>query len=112
MGMRSPRRSSDRLQPSQRPRRDIMLEAAIDNGRFKILFQPQIDPITGAVAGAEALARWDGVESDDELFERAAAGRLDERLSRTLQRRALEIAARWNGPLEHLTLSLNILPQD
>lgn len=89
-----------------------MLEAAIDNGRFKILFQPQIDPITGAVAGAEALARWDGVESADELFERAAAGRLDERLSRTLQRRALEIAARWNGPLEHLTLSLNILPQD
>jgi EAL domain-containing protein (putative c-di-GMP-specific phosphodiesterase class I) len=112
MGTRIPRRSSDRLQPARRPRRDTTLEAAIEDGRFTILFQPQIDPLTGAVAGAEALARWEGAGSADELFQRAAAGRLDERLSRTLQRRALEIAAAWTGALSHLTLSLNILPQD
>ncbi len=112
MGTRLPRRSNDRLAPARRPRRDAPLEAAIADGRFTILFQPQIDPVSGAVIGAEALARWDEAGSADELFERAAAGRLDERLSRTLQRRALEIASQWPGRLSTLHLSLNILPQD
>jgi len=109
---RLPRRSSDRPRPVPRARRDRPLEAAIQDCAFQILFQPQIDPVTGTVTGAEALARWEGTESATELFERAAAGRLDERLSRALQRRALRIAADWSGPLAGLSLSLNVLPQD
>ena len=50
--------------------------------------------------------------SADELFARAAAAGLDERLSRLVQRKALRCAAVWEGPLKGLKLSLNLLPQD
>jgi EAL domain-containing protein (putative c-di-GMP-specific phosphodiesterase class I) len=46
------------------------------------------------------------------LFERAANARLDERVSRAVQRKALHMAARWRGALSGLSLSLNVLPQD
>ena len=77
-----------------------------------VLFQPQIDPSTGAIVGAEALARWDGADSPQQLFERAAGAGLSERLSRLIQRKALRKAAAWEGPLKHLNLSINLLPQD
>jgi len=94
------------------PRRDPLLEAVIAHHRIALAFQPQIDPVTGTVAGAEALARWDAVGSADELFSRAAAAGLRERLSRLVQRKALRAAAAWEGPLRTLRVSINLLPQD
>lgn len=94
------------------PRRDPLLEAVIAHHRIALVFQPQIDPVTGTVAGAEALARWDAVGSADELFSRAAAAGLSERLSRLVQRKALRAAAAWEGPLRTLRVSINLLPQD
>ena len=91
---------------------DRVLEEAIRLNRIDIQFQPQIDPIHGLVAGVEALARWDGCDSADELFERAGAARLAERLSRSVQRKAIAMAARWKGPLSTLHLSINALPAD
>ncbi len=38
------------------------LESSIRNGYFKVYFQPQIDYLTGALVGAEALIRWDHPE--------------------------------------------------
>lgn len=77
-----------------------------------MLFQPLIEPHTGQVVGAEALAR-SQVESDTQLlFARAAAGKLDERLSRLVQRKAICSAARWEGPLKSLGVSINLLPAD
>jgi EAL domain-containing protein (putative c-di-GMP-specific phosphodiesterase class I) len=106
-------RASDRPAPRPAPvKRDRTLEAVIAHERIALLFQPQIDPASGDVLGVEALARWDGAASPQDLFARAAAAGLAERLSRLVQRKALRLAATWEGPLKHLHLSINLLPED
>ena len=105
-------RSSDRRPQPLRPIRDSALAKAIAADAIGVQFQPQIDPRSGAVLGVEALARWDGCDGAELLFARAAAARLDERLSRSLQRKAIRAAAAWTGPLADLGLSLNALPAD
>ena len=94
------------------PRRDLLLEAAIAHEQVDVLFQPLIDPATGFIAGAEALARSPMVADAGLLFARAEAGGLSERLSRLVQRKALRLAAVWEGPLKCLGLSINLLPAD
>ena len=112
-GLRRGQRASDRQSPAPvTPRRDRTLEAVIAHQRIALLFQPQIDPSTGDIVGVEALARWDGAASPEELFARAAAVGLAERLSRLVQRKALRVAATWEGALKPLNLSINLLPQD
>ena len=92
--------------------RDRTLEEAIRLDRVDIRFQPQIEPGSGRVIGVEALARWRDVASPEELFARAEASGLSERLSRAIQRKALRMAARWKRPLAGLRLSINLLPRD
>ena len=92
--------------------RDHALEEAIRLDSIELRFQPQIEPGSGHVAGVEALARWDGASSPEEMFARADAAGLSERLSRTIQRKALRTAAKWRGPLSPLRLSINLLPTD
>jgi EAL domain-containing protein (putative c-di-GMP-specific phosphodiesterase class I) len=94
------------------PRHDRALEEAIRRDLIELHFQPQIEPGSGHVIGVEALARWDGVSSPEELFARAEAAGLSERLSRSIQRKALRAAANWQGPLSLLPLSVNLLPRD
>src|SRR5205085_3934542 len=91
------------------PRRDLMLEGAIAHEQVDVLFQPLIEPSTGRVVGAEALARSPMAADGQLLFARATAGGLEERLSRLVQRKALRNAAVWEGPLKGLGLSINIL---
>jgi sensor c-di-GMP phosphodiesterase-like protein len=106
-------RASDHLGPAPvLPRRDPLLEAVIAREQIGLLFQPQIEPATGRIAGAEALARWNGAVSPEQLFARAAAAGLAERLSRLIQRKALRLAGAWEGPLKHLGISINLLPED
>jgi EAL domain-containing protein (putative c-di-GMP-specific phosphodiesterase class I) len=93
------------------PSRDWILENAIAREQIEVLFQPLIEPRSGKVAGAEALAR-SPIASPEDLFSRAVAGGLDERLSRLVQRKALRAAAVWEGPLKNLRLSINLLPQE
>ncbi|MEO6256878.1 MAG: EAL domain-containing protein, partial [Sphingomicrobium sp.] len=92
--------------------RDQTLEAVIAHQQISLLFQPQIDPRTGAIVGAEALARWAGAATPEALFKRAAGAGLSERLSRLVQRKALQAAASWEGSLKNLHVSINLLPQD
>ncbi len=107
------KRGSDRPRaPLPAPRRDRALEAAIAHQTITLRFQPQIAPATGAIIGAEALARWDGADSAEALFARAAAAGLAERLSRLVQSKALRAAATWEGPLRGLDLSINLLAAD
>ena len=106
-------RASDRQDPAPvTQKRDHILEAVIAHQHIALLFQPQIDPSSGEIMGVEALARWDGADTPEELFRRAAASGLEERLSRLVQRKALRLAAIWEGPLKSLDLSINLLPQD
>jgi EAL domain-containing protein (putative c-di-GMP-specific phosphodiesterase class I) len=107
------RRASDGATPtSVVPVRDCLLEAAIAHEQIEVLYQPLIDPRTGRIAGAEALARSPIVPSAEVLFARATSAGLDERLSRLIQRKALRCAAVWEGPLKNLKISINLLPQD
>jgi len=94
------------------PQRDLLLEAAIAHEQVDVLFQPLINPVTGQIQGAEALARSTIVADAQMLFARASAGGLSERLSRLVQRKALRCAAAWEGPLKGLGLSINVLPAD
>jgi EAL domain-containing protein (putative c-di-GMP-specific phosphodiesterase class I) len=107
------RRASDRATSAPAiPPHDSLLEAAIAHEQIEVLYQPLIEPRTGRIIGAEALARSAIVPSAEALFARAAAARLDERLSRLVQRKALRCAAVWEGALKKLRISLNLLPQD
>ena len=103
------RRADDR---SNDVRRDDLLAAVIAHRQIAVVFQPQINPVTGEVTGAEALARWDRVASAEQLFARAAAAGLSEPLSRLVQSKALRAAAAWEGPLRRLRISINLLADD
>jgi len=107
------RRASDKGAPAPAtPRRDLMLEAAIAHEQIDVFFQPLIEPCSGRIVGAEALARSPVIAGGELLFARANAGGLGERLSRLVQRKALRSAAVWEGPLKDLGLSINVLPAD
>lgn len=107
------RRASDKQAPVlSTPVRDQLLESLIAHEQIEVLYQPQIEPGTGRIIGAEALARSALTPSAEGLFRRAAAAGLDERLSRLIQRKALRCAAAWEGPLRNLKLSINLLPAD
>jgi EAL domain-containing protein (putative c-di-GMP-specific phosphodiesterase class I) len=105
-------RASDRKVPAPvLSLRDRPLEEAIHRDRIELRFQPQIEPGSGLVTGVEALARWDAA-TPEEMFARADAAGLSERLSRAIQRKALRAAAQWHGSLAGLPLSINLLPRD
>jgi EAL domain-containing protein (putative c-di-GMP-specific phosphodiesterase class I) len=111
-GVETKERGDERRAASPRRRRDDLLAAVIAHQQIAVVFQPQIDPATGAVEGAEALARWDRVSGAEQLFARAAAAGLSERLSRLVQSKALRAAAAWEGPLRRLRISINLLPDE
>lgn len=86
---------------------------ALDRREIEVLFQPQFACADGALAGAEALARWQhpslGEIGARDLFAIAERAALVAPLSRHVVARALEEAARWP---DDLTLSLNITPEE
>ena len=86
---------------------------ALDRREIEVLFQPQFSCITGALTGAEALARWRhptlGAIGARDLFAVAERAALVAPLSRHVVARALEDAATWP---DSLTLSLNITPEE
>ena len=86
---------------------------ALGRREIEVRFQPQFACADGALAGAEALARWQhprlGEIGARDLFAIAERAGLVAPLSRHVIARALEDAARWP---QHLTLSLNITPEE
>jgi len=86
---------------------------ALDRREIEVLFQPQFASISGAVVGAEALARWRhptlGAIGARNLFAIAERAALVAPLSRHVVARALEDAGTWP---DNLTLSLNITPEE
>lgn len=86
---------------------------ALDRREIEVLFQPQFDCRTGAVVGAEALARWQhptlGEIGARDLFAIAERAALVAPLSRHVVARALEDASHWP---DELTVSLNITPEE
>jgi len=89
------------------------LLGALHRDEIAVLFQPQFHVMTGALAGAEALARWEhpsfGRISAETLFAVADRGDHVAQLSRHIGLRALTMAAAWPAPLR---LSLNVTAED
>jgi EAL domain-containing protein (putative c-di-GMP-specific phosphodiesterase class I) len=107
------RRASDRPLPAPAVTvRDRALEGVIADGQVEVHYQPVIEPRTGRIVGAEALARAAIEPTAGALFARAAKAKLDERLSRHVQQTALRRAASWDGALSGMTLAINLLPAD
>jgi EAL domain-containing protein (putative c-di-GMP-specific phosphodiesterase class I) len=91
---------------------DPLLESVIAHEQVEVRYQPLMVPHTGRIVGVEALARTAIARTAEALFARATAARLDERLSRVVQRKALRCAAVWEGALKDLSLSINVLPAE
>jgi EAL domain-containing protein (putative c-di-GMP-specific phosphodiesterase class I) len=68
---------------------DPLLESVIAHEQVEVRYQPLMVPGTGEIVGVEALARTALTRTAEALFARATAARLDERLSRVVQRKAL-----------------------
>ncbi|KLI62794.1 hypothetical protein AAV99_13370 [Aurantiacibacter marinus] len=89
------------------------LADALTADEIQLLFQPQYRSSDGALAGAEALVRWEhedhGVLAGDALVAISQSGGIARRLSRHIARASLSAAAHWPG---HLRLSINVTAMD
>jgi diguanylate cyclase (GGDEF)-like protein len=76
------------------------LEAALDEGRIRAHFQPQVSTDTGEISGFEALARWHhperGLVAPAEFLPAIDDSGLSERLSEVMLYNALTALARWD----------------
>ena len=101
------------------PESGYQLEAdllrAIERDEIKIGLQPQFSVETGALVGAEALARWEHSEFGEigaaTLFALAERTDFTEHLSAHIGILATKHAAHWSDALSYLRLSLNITAQ-
>lgn len=84
------------------------ITAAMAGAEIETLFQPQFAAQGGALAGAEALARWPAAELDGAgLFAQAEEGGQTAAVSLHVARTAMAAAASWP---DNLHLSLNVTP--
>jgi diguanylate cyclase (GGDEF)-like protein len=95
---------------------EIDLRRALDKDEIEILFQPQVSTTTGAITGAEALARWRhptyGELGAITLFSVAERSDYLVQLSDHVQRKAIAAAAAWPASLGHLRVAVNITAAD
>jgi len=89
------------------------LADALTANTIQFLFQPQFRGSDSALAGAEALVRWEhpdhGVLAGDALVAISQSGGIARRLSRHIARASLNAAASWP---DHLRLSINVTAMD
>jgi len=97
-------------------RLEVDLRRALDQDEIEIRFQPQVSVTTGAIVGAEALARWNHPQYGElgalTLFSVAEGSDYLVQLSDHVQRKAIGEAAAWPASLGHLRLSVNITAAD
>ena len=108
--------ASQEAESQFRSQLEVDLRRALQEREIDVLFQPQVKIGTGEIVGVEALARWRhptlGELGAETLFDAAARSDYINQLSAHVQRRALELAARWPLALSHLRLSLNVTASD
>src|SRR3982751_3519611 len=92
------------------------LPPALGGGEIIVLFQPQVSMASGAIVGAEALARWrrPGKEEvgAERLFAAAKRAELIAAVSDEIHDVALAGAAAWPVGLCNLQLSINVTARD
>lgn len=90
---------------------EVDLRGAIDRGEFELAFQPQVALDTGAVAGVEALIRWNhpsrGRVSPADFIPLAEESGLIVPIGRWVLQRACEVAAQWPADVR---ICVNVSP--
>jgi EAL domain-containing protein (putative c-di-GMP-specific phosphodiesterase class I)/GGDEF domain-containing protein len=91
---------------------DAAMRSALAQRQIAIVLQPQFAVTTGALVGAEALARLNhpvlGEICAGDLFASADRCDLREELSYHIQQEAIAIAANWPAAFRHLRLAVNL----
>lgn len=108
-------RTWDPLTEGDSARRLILLRhlrETIEAGALDVVYQPKVDPGTGRVVGAEALARWThpvhGRVGPDEFITLAEHSGLIHPLTELVLRAALEQCARWRRTHPDVSVAVNL----
>lgn len=92
---------------------DLRLAVAAET--VEVYYQPKLDPSTGRVVGAEALARWqhptEGYVSPDEFIPLAEHAGLIRELTSFVLRTALAECVRWRRAGHDMTIAVNVSPR-
>jgi diguanylate cyclase (GGDEF)-like protein len=103
-------------QGGARLRRIEELREALERGDLEVHVQPQVDLHTGAVTGAEALARWrhpeDGVLLPDSFLPLAEQTGLMRPVATLVLERALAACATWWSRDHKVPVSVNLSAED
>jgi diguanylate cyclase (GGDEF)-like protein len=90
------------------------LRQTVESGEILVVFQPKLDPVTGAVTGAEALARWrhaaHGTIPPDQFIPLAEHAGLIPQLTLHVLREALRQCAAWRRDGHQLHVAVNLSP--
>lgn len=88
------------------------LRAAIDDGQIEVHFQPYVDLATGAIRGAEALARWHhpvrGPVPPPVFIDAAERANMIVELGRSVLRQAVDQLVVWRRRFDTTDLSLSV----
>jgi diguanylate cyclase (GGDEF)-like protein len=90
-------------------------KVAIENGEFRMLYQPKIDLATGEPCGAEALVRWqspDGLVSPQNFLSELERARAMAPLLQYVANSAAREVARWSRYLPNFAISVNATTTD
>ena len=92
---------------------DLRIAVAADT--LDVYYQPKLDPRTGAVVGAEALARWqhpsEGFVPPDEFIPLAEHAGLVRALTASVLRTALAQCAEWRRAGHNIPIAVNLSPR-
>jgi EAL domain-containing protein (putative c-di-GMP-specific phosphodiesterase class I) len=90
-------------------------KSAIENGEFRMLYQPKFDLATGEPIGAEALVRWqspDGLVSPQNFLSELERSRAMAPLLQYVANSAAREVARWSRYLPDFSISINATTSD
>jgi len=105
------------LEVSRRFALEEQMHGALDRGEFEVLFQPQVDVISGRILGAEALLRWHnpslGNVTPDEFIPIAEQTGVIVPLGKYVLTEALKRTAHWQqGSHQAFRIAVNLSPRN
>ncbi len=91
------------------------LATAVDDGQLELVFQPQVNLLSGEVRGAEALVRWHhperGLVPPNEFIPLAERTGAIVAIGEWVLQKSCECLRKWhNDGISHLTISVNVSP--
>ena len=89
------------------------LQRALDHGEFRLHFQPQVDAISGAICGLEALMRWpqpEGAPIPPTMFIPLAedTGRIEQLGNWAIDQAVAQLAVLRNEGFANITIAVNV----